>query len=190
MSDSLRAFLEFHTRFGAGNAPYIESLYEQFLADPGSLEPRWRDYFTALAGGASKDTAHGPLREALARRAREQPTSLQQRSPTTAAAGDASAKQGAVSRLVQVFSPIVAIWSPTSIRLASCAAPFPRCSNSTYFGLKDAVLDSEFYTGSRTEAIPKRMKLRDMLAQLRHIYCEPIGAEFAHIYRIRRSDCG
>ena len=178
MSDSLRALLD-STPLGAGNAPYIESLYEQFLADPGSLEPRWRDYFTALAGGARNDTAHGPLREALARRAREQrPASAA--STTTSVAGDASAKQGAVSRLVQVFANrghLVADIDP----LGLMRRPVPEVLELDYFGLKDADLDSEFYTGSRTDAIPKRMKLRDMLAQLRHIYCGPIGAEFAHV---------
>ena len=70
MSDSLRALLD-STPLGAGNAPYIESLYEQFLADPASVEPKWRDYFAGLAakaGGAS-DVAHGPIRDALAKRA-------------------------------------------------------------------------------------------------------------------------
>jgi 2-oxoglutarate dehydrogenase E1 component len=50
-----------------------------------------------------------------------------------------------------------------------------------HFGLSDADLDTEFYTGSRTSAIAKRMKLRDIIAQLRHIYCGTIGAEFAHV---------
>src|SRR5262245_34835697 len=101
MSDSLRALLD-STPLAAGNAAYVESLYEQFLADPTSVEPKWREYFNGLSGGARADTAHGPIREALAKRA------LTQRAPAAAAAApaatDASAKQGAVSRLVQVYS--------------------------------------------------------------------------------------
>jgi 2-oxoglutarate dehydrogenase E1 component len=57
----------------------------------------------------------------------------------------------------------------------------PRVLSLGYFGLSDADLDHEFYTGSRTDSIPTRMKLRDMLAQLRFIYCDTIGAEFAHV---------
>ena len=30
------------------NAPFIEALYEAYLADPGSVEPRWRSYFDEL----------------------------------------------------------------------------------------------------------------------------------------------
>src|SRR5262249_43539111 len=37
------------------------------------------------------------------------------------------------------------------------------------------------FTGSRTDAVPRRMKLRDILAQLGHIYAGTIGAEFAHV---------
>src|SRR5262249_49452366 len=41
--------------------------------------------------------------------------------------------------------------------------------------------DQEFYTGSHIEAVPKRMRLRDILAQLQYIYGGTIGAEFAHV---------
>src|SRR5256885_693807 len=54
------------------------------------------------------------------------------------------------------------------------------CS-SDLFGLTPADLDTEFFTGSRTDAVPKRMKLRDILAQLQHIYAGNVGAEFAHM---------
>ena len=177
MSDSLRALLD-STPLGAGNAPYIESLYEQFLADPGSLEPKWRDYFNSLTGGARNEIAHGPVREALAQRAREQRTAAPARASATPT--DASAKQGAVSRLVQVYANrghLIANIDP----LGLMRRPVPEVLELEYFGLSAADLDSEFYTGSRTEAIPKRMKLRDIIAQLRHIYCDTIGAEFAHV---------
>ena len=67
MSDSLRALLD-SSPLGAGNASYVESLYEQFLADPDSVETRWREYFSALGGSARTETAHGPIRDALAER--------------------------------------------------------------------------------------------------------------------------
>ncbi len=39
----------------------------------------------------------------------------------------------------------------------------------------------EFFTGSRTDAVPQRMKLREILAQLQYIYAGTVGAEFAHM---------
>ncbi|MDY0066551.1 MAG: 2-oxoglutarate dehydrogenase E1 component [Steroidobacteraceae bacterium] len=176
MSDSLRALLE-SSPLAAGNAPYVESLYEQFLADPASVAPQWREYFSSLGGEAAAETAHGPLREALAQRAR-----VRQAAPvqTAGAAGDAAAKQGAVSRLVQVYANrghLIADIDP----LGLMRRPVPQVLKLEHFGLSESDLDSEFYTGSRTEAIPKRMKLREIIAQLRHIYCGTIGAEFAHV---------
>ncbi|MBL8269432.1 2-oxoglutarate dehydrogenase E1 component [Steroidobacter sp.] len=180
MSDSLRALLD-STPLGAGNAPYIESLYEQFLADPASVEPKWRDYFAGLgkAGGAS-DVAHGPIRDALAKRAYTIGAPTAAAAPASAATNDAFAKQGAVSRLVQVFSNrghLLADIDP----LGLMKRPVPEVLELSHFGLGNADLETEFFTGSRTDAIAKRMKLKDIVAQLRQIYCGTIGAEFAHV---------
>ena len=179
MSDSLRALLD-STPLGAGNAPYIESLYEQFLADPASVEPKWRDYFAGLAakaGGAS-DVAHGPIRDALAKRAYSvaAPAAV----PASSISNDAFAKQGAVSRLVQVYSNrghLLANIDP----LGLMSRPAQEVLELSHFGLGESDLNTEFYTGSRVDAIAKRMKLKDIIAQLRHIYCGTIGAEFAHV---------
>jgi len=164
---------------GAGNEAYLDSLYEQYLTDASSVEPRWREYFAALSQEAGKpDVAHGPIREAVAKRAREI-------RGVTAAAPDASsqsasAKQGAVSRLIQVYANrghLAADIDPLGVMVR----PVPEVMELKHFGLTDADLDTEFFTGSRTEAIPKRQKLRDIVAQLKHIYCGKIGAEFAHV---------
>ncbi|WP_129648860.1 2-oxoglutarate dehydrogenase E1 component [Peristeroidobacter agariperforans] len=179
MSDSLRALLD-STPLGAGNAPYIESLYEQFLADPASVEPKWRDYFAGLGKpGAASDVAHGPIRDALAKRAYTigAPAAA---AAATSVSSDAAAKQGAVSRLVQVYSNrghLVADIDP----LGLMKRPVPEVLELSHFGLSNADLETEFFTGSRTDAIAKRMKLKDIVAQLRQIYCGTIGAEFAHV---------
>ncbi|HEY0685056.1 MAG TPA: 2-oxoglutarate dehydrogenase E1 component [Steroidobacter sp.] len=180
MSDSLRALLD-STPLGAGNAPYIESLYEQFLADPASVEPKWRDYFAGLgkAGGAS-DVAHGPIRDALAKRAYSIGAPAAAAPAASSATNDAFAKQGAVSRLVQVYANrghLVADIDP----LGLMKRPVPEVLELSHFGLSNADLETEFFTGSRTDAIAKRMKLKDIVAQLRQIYCGTIGAEFAHV---------
>jgi 2-oxoglutarate dehydrogenase E1 component len=50
-----------------------------------------------------------------------------------------------------------------------------------YFGLSEADLSTEFFTGSRIEEIRKRMTLAEILANLERIYAGTIGAEFAHV---------
>ncbi|HET9331396.1 MAG TPA: 2-oxoglutarate dehydrogenase E1 component, partial [Steroidobacteraceae bacterium] len=92
----------------------------------------------------------------------------------------ADARQAAVSRLIQVWinrGHLLASIDP----LGLMTRPRPRVLDLEYFGLSPADLDTEFITGSRTPAVPKRMKLRDILAQLQYIYAGSVGAEFAHM---------
>ncbi len=169
------------TPLSAGNASYVEAMYERFLADPQSLDARWRDYFGAM-GGLGSDVAHGPVVEALAVRARSSRNGpLPAASPSVGAtAGDGAAKQGAVSRLIQIYANrghLVADIDP----LGLLVRPVPRVLGLDYLGLSDADLETEFLTGSRNDAIKPRLKLREIVEQLKHIYCGRIGAEFAHV---------
>ena len=73
------------------------------------------------------------------------------------------------------------ISSPTSTRSACWFGPIPKVLGLDYLGLTDADLETEFLTGSRNEAIKPRLRLRDIVEQLKQIYCGRIGAEFAHV---------
>ena len=37
-----------NTYLFGGNAPYVEEMYENYLANPGSVPDSWREYFDAL----------------------------------------------------------------------------------------------------------------------------------------------
>ena len=174
MSRSLDELYDSSPLFGA-NAPFVEDLYERFLAEPGSVPAEWQAYFAGIRAGADREVAHGPIKQAVLDRARQ---------PRIAAAssGDAEAarKQGAVSRLIQIYANrghLIAAIDP----LGMMQRPTPRVLELGYLNLNEADLDSEFFTGSRTPGVPARMTLRDIIAQLRHIYTGPIGAEFAHV---------
>jgi len=39
----------------AGNAGFIEDLYEKFLQDPASVDPAWAKYFGDLAGASTRE---------------------------------------------------------------------------------------------------------------------------------------
>ncbi len=164
------------TALYGGNADYLDSLYEQFLRDPASVAPEWRNYFEALAGRGGGERAHAPIRAAISARAARGAVAA-----TAAAPGEGGdARQAAVSRLIQVWTNrghLLAHIDP----LGLTQQPRPHVLDLDYFGLTSADLDSEFYTGSRTEAVPKRMKLRDILAQLEYVYAGNVGAEFAHM---------
>ena len=176
----LKALLS-STPLAAGNAPYVEAMYERFLGDPQAVDAAWREYFSAM-GGLGCDVAHGPLVEELARRARSSrngaaPAATPSPSGTPA---DGAAKQGAVSRLIQIYANrghLVADIDP----LGLLVRPTPKVLGLDYLGLSEADLETEFFTGSRNDAIRPRLRLRDIVAQLKQIYCGKIGAEFAHV---------
>src|SRR5580692_5042315 len=163
------------TALSGGNAAFIEELYEAYLRDPGSLDPKWRDYFSALGGGGG-EIPHGPIRERLLARL----NSPVRAAPQGSQSDGASAKQGAVSRLIQVYmnrGHLVANLDP--LGLQERAKPY--VLDLQYFGLADADLDTEFFTGSRNDAIPERARLGEILRLLKFIYADTIGAEFAHV---------
>jgi len=160
------------------NADYVESLYEQYLADPSGVSPAWREYFASLPRPAAPEASHRAIQDAIAARAQ----AARQVGVAVAAAleGDAGAKQGAVSRLVQIYANrghLVAKLDP----LGLMQRERPRVLDLSYFGLTQADLDTPFLTGSRVNNVPGRAKLREIIATLEHVYCGSVGAEFAHV---------
>jgi 2-oxoglutarate dehydrogenase E1 component len=164
------------TALSGGNAGFIEDLYEQFLRDPSGVDPAWREYFKGL-GSSGGDIAHGPIRERLLARVQQPPTPA---AASGSQSAGASAKQGAVSRLIQVYANrghLIANLDP--LGLQERAKPY--VLDLQYFGLSDADLNTEFFTGSRNDAIPERTTLKNILKDLKFIYTDTIGAEFAHV---------
>ncbi|MGE0583131.1 MAG: 2-oxoglutarate dehydrogenase E1 component [Steroidobacteraceae bacterium] len=160
-----------------GNAAYIEALYDQYLRDPASVDATWRDYFARLGPGRQAEQSHAGIVAGIAERARS-PRMLA--APAAEGTSLAHAKQGAVARLVQIWANrghLVAQLDP----LGLLERPMPRVLELDYFGLSEADLDTEFFTGSRSGSIAQRLPLRAIIAQLKHIYGGPIGAEFAHV---------
>ena len=61
-----------NTYLFGGNAPYVEEMYESYLANPATVPDSWREYFDALQhvpasdGSDAKDVAHLPVINAFA----------------------------------------------------------------------------------------------------------------------------
>ena len=158
-----------------GNADFLETLYEQYLRDPASVEERWRRYFESLPGAVGEERPRAAIEAQIVARAR-QPRAL----ASAAASRGADVRQAHVSRLIQIWinrGHLVAKIDP----LGLLERPRPHVLELEYFKLSSADLDSEFYTGSRIEAVPKRIPLREILRELEIIYGGSVGAEFAHI---------
>ncbi len=166
------------------NAPYIEGLYEAYLKNPQSVSPQWRRYFGAFAA-PDRDGSHRPVVRTFARKPRESLAVAAgigwEASPTD---GQASEKQAAVSRLIQVYSlrgHQIADLDP----LGLWDRPTPAVLKLDFLGLESADLEQEFHTGGLAGSGHARMKLRAILDLLKQVYCGRFAAEFAHISRAR-----
>ncbi|HMK84854.1 MAG TPA: 2-oxoglutarate dehydrogenase E1 component [Steroidobacteraceae bacterium] len=186
MSASLADQYRFSALSG-GNADFIEELYEQFLRDPKAVDPSWARYFSDLKSDGALEAGHREIRERLAaqwqapaRKAGAVRTMSVGASPERAVPEAASAKQAAVSRLIQAYAHrghLIARWDPLDL----VQRPKPYVLDLAYYGLTEADLETEFFTGSRTSAFAARSKLKDILSTLQRIYTDTIGAEFAHV---------
>ncbi len=149
-TDPVRAILPLRNRpplrlCREATPPGSRTLYERYLAGE-AIPEDWRSYFAGFAAGRT-DTPHGPIVRALDRAG---PAS---RGPCGADAGSAqSEKQAAVSRLIQIYTNrghLIAKVDP----LGLMQRPKPRVMELEYMGLSDADLDTEFFTGSRIDAL-------------------------------------
>jgi 2-oxoglutarate dehydrogenase E1 component len=182
MSNSIKEQLASTPLFG-GNASAVEGLYEKYLEDPGSVPEGWRDYFVSL-GDPAAEIAHSDIRDGLLAEAAEGRRSGTVRTRGKGQAISSGEKQAAVSRLIQVYSlrgHQIADIDP----LGLMERRVPGVLKLDYLGLTEADMDTEFFTGGLAGSADESMKLRDIIALLRSIYCGKAGIEFAHISRAR-----
>ncbi|MCH8059696.1 MAG: 2-oxoglutarate dehydrogenase E1 component, partial [Proteobacteria bacterium] len=182
MSESLQEQYASTPLFGA-NASAVEAIYERFLGDPASVPDGWRDYFASL-GATDTEIVHSTIRDELLAGARSRRRVRSGKASGDRATVSSREKQGLVSRLIQTYSlrgHQIADIDP----LGLMERPVPGVLKLDYMGLTEADMDTEFYTGGLERSGTERMKLRDILALLRSIYCGAVGAEFAHVSRAR-----
>ncbi len=182
MAKSLQDLYASSPLYGS-NAPSVEAMYEQYIRNPDAVPDGWRRYFRTLDNGQPQ-VAHGPIRDRLVEKARARRTNG--RGLASAAQGPlpAGEKQAAVSRLIQIYSlrgHQIADIDPLGIMDRHT----PGVLKLDYLGLGKSDMDTEFYVGGLAGGSNRRMKLRDILALLRKIYCGKIGVEFAHVSRSR-----
>lgn len=87
-----------HNSYLAGlNAPYVEELYDAYLDNPTTVDPKWQSYFSTLqTNGAAGDTRHDLIKSDMRERAKHWRRSLVAAAPTVAA--DSSVEQNAYRR--------------------------------------------------------------------------------------------
>ena len=171
-----------NTYLFGGNAPYVEEMYENYLANPGSVPENWREYFDnlqhlpALDGSNSKDVPHQPVVNAFAERAKAGNTQALLDSGSSEV--ELGRKRTASQQLIAAYRNSGARWADLDPLKRTERPEIPELELS-FYGFTDADLETVFNT-SNTFFGKERMSLRELLNALRETYSGTIGAEFMH----------
>src|SRR5689334_21436645 len=178
MASVMRQFLDTSYLFG-GNAPFIEDLYEKYLANPQSVPEQWRDYFDrmqVLPGSNVKDVARAPIEQSFVERARRGEFSTQRTLPTEPVAPERL--QVAALLLVTAYRISGSRWATVDPLKRMTRPPQPELEPA-FYDLTEADLDQTVNSGSYVGL--DRVTLRTLLQALRDTYCRNIGYEYMFI---------
>ena len=184
MSETNSVYVAFNGNsylFG-GNAPYVEEMYENYLADPTSVPDSWRAYFDALQnvpavdGSDARDVPHLPVINAFAERAKQGVTQV------VFAAGadsDLGRKRVFTQQLIAAYRNVGQRWADLDPLKRTEREHIPEL-DPAFYGFADADLETVFNT-SNTFFGRETMPLRELVNALRETYCGTIGAEYMYI---------
>ena len=164
-----------------GNAPYVEEMYENYLANPGSVPDNWREYFDALQhvpavdGTDTKDVPHLPVVNAFAERAKQGGT----RVVMASADAEMGRKRTAAQQLIAAYRNVGQRWADLDPLKRTERPAIPELEPS-FYGFADADQETVFDT-SNTFFGKNTMSLRELLNALRETYCGTVGAEYMYI---------
>src|SRR5687767_2424272 len=162
--------------YGA-NAPFIEALFDAYLKNPASVDPRWRSYFEELQriDGGGEDVSHFEVQERFANLAR------QRRSQAPAAVVNRpqlGEKQFGVLQLISAYR-FQGVRHADLDPLKRQEKPNVPELDPGFYGLTEADMDTVFSAG--TLVGPREMKLRDIFQFLQDTYCRTIGVEYMYM---------
>ncbi|GAA0323352.1 2-oxoglutarate dehydrogenase E1 component [Psychrobacter aestuarii] len=167
-----------HTELAADNALYIESLYEQFLTDPNSVDATWQQYFEQYQ--SANDAKHNAIKDQFLLLARNQTANK----GTIVVEGNNNGhcvdpKQMGVQKLISAYrrrGHRRAQLDPLQLT--------PRADiedlTLAFHGLSESDLDTVFPT-SDLNIGKSEASLREIIEILERVYCGNIGVEYMHV---------
>ena len=179
-TQSVYAAYQGNTHLFGGNAPYVEEMYENYLANPGSVPDTWRQYFDALQhvpatdGSNAKDVPHQPVINAFAERAKAGGTKV----VLASADAEMGRKRTSVQQLIAAYRNVGQRWADLDPLKRTERPSIPEL-DPAFYGFADADQETVFDT-SNTFFGKDRMSLRELLNALRETYCGTLGAEFMY----------
>jgi 2-oxoglutarate dehydrogenase E1 component len=179
-TNSVYAAYSGNTHLFGGNGPYVEEMYENYLANPGSVPDSWREYFDALQhvpavdGSNAKDVPHMPVINAFAERAKAGGTKVVMASENV----EMGRKRTAVQQLIAAYRNVGQRWADLD-PLKRTERPNIPDLDPAFYGFSDADQETVFDT-SNTFFGKNNMSLRELLNALRETYCGTLGAEYMY----------
>ena len=157
----------------AGNAAYLDYLFETYQEKPEAVPERWRQHFDALTGGQANGAAiHGRVREEFRRMAEMPARGLPMGSL------EHERKQVRVLQYINAHRFL----GHLQANLDPLGLQEPRALPELtleYHHLSEDDLGTVFNTGSLVG--PEEASLRDIMRILIGTYCKTLGAEYMHI---------
>ncbi|MCL2021440.1 MAG: 2-oxoglutarate dehydrogenase E1 component [Betaproteobacteria bacterium] len=166
--------------FSGGNAPFVESLYENYLDDPAQVPEEWRVYFDNLAlqpGFAARDVPHSPIIAAFADQARR--GGFRQGGQEAQDDG----KQVAVLQLINAYRFLGNRRADLDPLKRKERQQIPELEPSHY-KLTDADMNRAFNTGSFRMG-DSHAPLSKIIEAVRETYCRSIGVEYMYLTETR-----
>lgn len=165
------------------NYAYLETVYEQYLEDPGSVSAAWREYFQTLPRVNGQPPGQEPLHSQIRAEFENFSPANHDSSHRTLAAQAAferKEKQVHVLQLINAYRFLGHLYAQTN-PLGDYSSPHVPSEELSLdkFKLSKDDLESRFNSGSL--AAPAELPLADIIAQLQKTYCGSIGIEYMHI---------
>ncbi|MEM9463589.1 MAG: 2-oxoglutarate dehydrogenase E1 component [Myxococcota bacterium] len=154
------------------NLSFLESIYEQYLADPASVDPQWRSLITELGSESPPPLGSGPASAGPA--------------SASSLAGDAAAEQIDLQNRVDKLIANYRLMGHLRAEIDPLGRPRPTDAPGlalSYYGLAPEHLDRRFAPGA---LFPEAdlVSLREILDRLQRTYCRKIGVEFWGINQV------
>lgn len=153
-----------------GNADFIEELYDQYLDNPESIDPKWQAYFNSIQDGAARDIPQNEIKEKFAY--------ITQNPQLMTHSGELSDAQTKVWRFIEAYRTYGMVYADLD-PLQRRSKPKPPELDVATYGIKNE-LENEFYVDLDLSH-SKKFKLKEIVKRFDLIYCEKTGFEFGHI---------
>ncbi|HEX4645162.1 MAG TPA: thiamine pyrophosphate-dependent enzyme, partial [Verrucomicrobiae bacterium] len=165
------------------NLPFLENLYADYLRDPDSISPAWRNYFKTFGNGEAPGTS-ARLGPSFRPGSLFNPVAAPRFEAAPPDEGRIAGLQDRVNQLIRnyrvrghIIARIDPLGRPRSV---------PPELDPVFLGFTESDLDR--FIPNQTIQCQGPLTVRKILERLRNTYCQSIGAQYMHIddFSIRR----